>query len=218
MNKWLAVTLAVAFTAGAGILDAGGWAVVTVGAVPDSVVAGRPFSLDYAVRQHGQHLVANLPGRITARLAAASVEAVADSDGRTGHYAASLTLPTPGVWTITIRSGFTKSTVTLPMTAVAPGDPLAAAPPLEILGKRLFTTKGCATCHRYARAQSGDAVTTAYGPRLDFRVYSTPFLERVLADPTVLPRWTQSPFAMPNLGLNEREIAAIAAFMTSTTN
>jgi mono/diheme cytochrome c family protein len=80
--------------------QAGGWAVVTLTSLPGSVVAGEPLAINFAVRQHGQHLVAGLSTTITAAHtetgASFVVEAVpTDEDG---YYEATLIFPESGTW------------------------------------------------------------------------------------------------------------------------
>ena len=47
-------------------VQAGGWAVVTLQEWPDQVGAERPFSLRFAVRQHGLHLLGGLSPTVMA--------------------------------------------------------------------------------------------------------------------------------------------------------
>ena len=47
-------------------LDAGGWVVITVTELPDSVVTNQPLTITYAVRQHGMRLLGGLDGRVEA--------------------------------------------------------------------------------------------------------------------------------------------------------
>ncbi|MEJ2747524.1 MAG: hypothetical protein P8183_06405 [Anaerolineae bacterium] len=79
---------------------AGGWAVVTLDALPTDVMAGTPFTVGFAVRQHGQHLLDGLTPQITAvhQETGESVTVQAEAANRTGHYAATITLPSAGQW------------------------------------------------------------------------------------------------------------------------
>ena len=47
-------------------LGAGGWAVVTLDTLPESVVASTPVRLSFTVRQHGQTLMDGLQPRVVA--------------------------------------------------------------------------------------------------------------------------------------------------------
>ena len=55
----------------------GGWAVVTVDDLPDSIVAGKPVSLSFAVRQHGRTLLPNLSPQVTAKAKGSEVQVAA---------------------------------------------------------------------------------------------------------------------------------------------
>ena len=142
--RWISA-IACVFLATAA-LDAGGWAVITVVRTPDTVVMGTPVTVTYAVRQHGQKLLNGLRGRIEARFGDTVIHATATALLDEGHYAATLTLPRAGTWTLDIESGFHGSTGRAALRAIEPG---SSVPPLsrEVRGQRLFVSKGCATCH-----------------------------------------------------------------------
>jgi len=104
---------------------AGGWAVITVQDLPDYVEAGKQVDLSYMVRQHGHAPVEQLRGSIQATSGRLSVTGTVSPGGQLGRYAASITLPSAGEWSITIRSGFGKSDITLvPLAAVEHGTSL----------------------------------------------------------------------------------------------
>ena len=65
IRKLLPLTFAIAAAATLR-LGAGGWAVVTVDTLPESVVAATPVRLSFTVRQHGQTLVDGLQPKVTA--------------------------------------------------------------------------------------------------------------------------------------------------------
>jgi len=181
---------------------AGGWAVITVDDLPDVAEVGKPVALSYMVRQHGMTPLDRLNGEIEATsgklTARGSVGPVPSSRG---HYAASITLPSAGEWSITIRSGFGKSDLTLlPLTVVATGAGLARPVSDVDRGRRLFVAKGCETCH----------VQIGVGPKLDGKRFDSTYIAGFLANPT--PPETGKP-AMPNLGLQQREIASLVAYL-----
>jgi mono/diheme cytochrome c family protein len=194
----------------------GGWAVVTVDDLPDSIVAGKPVSLSFAVRQHGRTLLPNLSPQVTAKAKGSEVQ-VAATPGGNDRYKAVLTIPHAGNWTIAIQSGFMNAGVTLvPIRVVQPdASPLPALTEVE-RGMRLFVAKGCVTCHTLEETSAWS--TIAVGPTLTGRRYVPEVLTTFLADPerSPLARNTQSEIRMPNLGLKEREIAALVAFINST--
>lgn len=191
---------------------AGGWAVTTVEDLPDHVVAGRPLSLEFTVRQHGVRPMTGLEPQVEVRGRGGPMRAMAAPAGAAGRYRATLTLPEPGDWTLTIHSGFGKSRLTLlPITATAPGATPAALSDRE-RGQRLFVAKGCVTCHVHgAVAGSG---TYAVGPELTERPLAPDYLARYLADPSISPsNRSRGDGAMPDLDLDLAEIAALVAFL-----
>jgi hypothetical protein len=198
--RWIAA--AACFLLAIATLDAGGWAVITVVRTPDTVVAGTPVTVTYAVRQHGQTLLNGLQGRIEARLGATVVQAAAADLPEAGHYAATFTLPRPGTWTIDIVSGFHGSDGRAALRVVEPGSNLPALSH-EIRGQQLFASKGCATCHLQSWSSA---------PRLDPSGYEPGYLARFLASP---PKPKGNEWRMPDLGLSGDEIASLVAFLNA---
>jgi hypothetical protein len=194
--------------------NAGGWAVVTVKELPDHAVAGQPLELAYAVRQHGMQLIPGLQGRVVARSGTLEVTGVAAPTFSAGRYAARLTLPRSGAWTITIHSGFmNNSTTLLPLRVVDPGTSSLPHIAEAERGRHLFVAKGCATCHTHA----GSGVSgIAVGPDLTDRRFPADYLAKFLADPTI-KQSQQSPTTskMPDLELAPREIASLVAFINA---
>lgn len=191
---------------------AGGWDVVTVRTLPDYVTAGEPVRLTYAVRQHGARLVGGLRGQVVARSGNVAARATATAGSTPGVYVATLNLPRPGEWTITIHSGFGKSAHTLaPLTAVRDGSP--APEPLSDMerGRRLFVAKGCVTCHVHDGAKARTTVRGA--PELTGRAYPPDYLARFLADPSIKPLSGANAWRMPDLELDVAEIAALVSFI-----
>ena len=187
----------------------GGWASVTLEDVPDYLVAGQPVTLNYTVRQHGEEPMPGLNGSIEATSGSLSATAKVTAT-KPGRYTATLTLPQPGEWTISINSGFGRQRVTLlPIRAIAAG---AQAPVLSDAdrGQRLFVGKGCVTCHthRSVKTEGGNA-----GPDLSERHFAADYLAGFLADPPKALRARGSTKFMPNLELKAREIAALVAFI-----
>ena len=181
---------------------AGGWAVITLDDLPDTVEAGKPVAFSYTVRQHGVELLDRLRGGIEATAGRATARGTV-TEGKRGSYTASLTLPSAGEWTVTIKSGFGNSNVTLlPLTVVATGAPLTRTVSDSDRGERLFVAKGCVTCH----------VQLQVGPKLDGKRFDATYLTGYLANPT--PPLPGKP-AMPNLGLEKREIASLVAYLNS---
>ena len=149
------------------VLHAGGWGVITVEQLPMSVVAGKPVELTYAFRQHGVHLLGNLPARVEASMGADHVAGTVRQSTRTGYYTASFTLPRPGDWVVVIHSGHAMNpgnATWLPLTALAPGQqaPTFTAAPW---GERLFNAKGCMSCHNHASIETRSLQTSCSVPR-----------------------------------------------------
>jgi cytochrome c2 len=182
---------------------AGGWAVITVDDLPDTVEAGKPVALTYTVRQHGVEPLDRLRGGIEATSGRATARGTVTEGKQRGRYTASLALPTAGEWTVTIKSGFGNSNVTLlPITVVGTGASLTRTVSDSDRGERLFVAKGCVTCH----------VQIQVGPKLDGKRFDAAYLTGYLANPT--PPLPGKP-AMPNLGLEKREIASLVAYLNS---
>lgn len=80
---------------------AGGWAVVTLDALPRDVRAGQPFTIGFMVRQHGQTPNSDVAPVVMARLPGETVETLrvdARQQGQVGHFVADLTFPRAGDW------------------------------------------------------------------------------------------------------------------------
>jgi cytochrome c2 len=82
------------------LVQAGGWAVLSLQSWPEEVVAERPFTIQFVVRQHGNYLMGGLSPVVTAvnqssggRLTFDAVAAAED-----GYYHAEMTLPQSGAW------------------------------------------------------------------------------------------------------------------------
>ena len=117
---------------------AGGWATITLSDFPDYAVAGKPLNLSFTVRQHGQTLLPDLRPSVRATTAGGlAIKRTATAGSGRGEYAASLTLPEPGEWTLTITSGFMESAITLPALKVI----AAGAPEAEIEALATFINK-----------------------------------------------------------------------------
>lgn len=194
-------------------LEAGGWVVITVTDLPDHVIVGKSVTLTYAVRQHGMHLLGSLSGRIEARAGTHVVRTAAVPASEPGYYSATLTLPDAGDWTVDIHSGFSgplnDSRITL--QAIDRGRPAPAVSDAE-RGQRLFVAKGCITCHVHA-AVEGRSVSAAAA--LTAKRYEPEHLQRILAHPPQAESFDPGRWQMPDLNLDEREIASLMAFINA---
>jgi hypothetical protein len=205
----------------------GGWAVVSVAKVPDAWVAGKPLQLTWRVRQHGVTVLANLQPTLEARAGSRRVTGTTweiNGDGQAG-YRGSITFPEPGEWRVTINSGFGNSRgELLPLRVVDSVTPvrgnveghlakLGVAPlPDAERGRRMFAGLGCITCHVHRdvdlRGQLSDV-----GPELTGRRFPPDYLARFLADPSIKPPINNR--SMPNLGLKDKDIALLVAFINT---
>jgi hypothetical protein len=95
-SKWFMLVIAVL----ALLSFAGGWATVTLDALPENVVADQPLQIGFVVRQHGTRPLSGLTPVIRAMHAdtGEKVAANAKGEGEIGHYVATITLPTAGTW------------------------------------------------------------------------------------------------------------------------
>ena len=189
---------------------AGGWAVVTLNELPERFEAGRAVPIAFMVRQHGLTPMKGLNPSIEATSGRASVTAPAIATAKTGEYAATLTLPSPGEWTITVHTGFLGSKLTLlPVPAAAAGTANAAHASVAEHGRRLFVAKGCVTCHAQSIEMSTPALNI--GPAIVPQKYRDEFLARLLENPAAVLQGRNGP--MPQLDLQSREITALVAYI-----
>ena len=189
----------------------GGWATITVEDLPDYVVAGQPVKVAFTVRQHGREAMSGLRASVDGRSGRHRVDARALAGEKPGTYSVSLTLPEPGDWSLTIRSGFGPSNLTLlPLRAIAPGA-VAPAPITDAeRGKRLFVAKGCVTCHVHGTTNKESMVP---GPELTHKRFDVDYLKGWLAKGGKLT--PTSSLEMPNLQLKPQEIGALVSFLNA---
>ena len=208
----LGLTLAVTTVAAVRL---GGWAIVTVENPPEYLVAGKPLDVDFTVRQHGVQPLGELKTGIEAISGMRRVAGTAWALQQTGGYRATITVPQPGEWQITVNSGFGRSrTILLPLRAIES----TARPPAPLeepeRGRLLFAAKGCVTCHVHGGVDiTGDMAGA--GPDLTGRKFPAAYLEQFLADPSIKPSTTTNGIRMPNLALRRTEIASLIAFINS---
>ena len=203
-------TAAVMAAATAGVATMGGWAVVTVKDLPEYFVAGQEYTIEFQVRQHGIHLLSRLEPRLlvssSERKDEATIPAVARS--AEGTYAATFTVPSVERVFLTIKSGFGPSELRLyPQPVVASGASRPAMADAD-RGRVLFVAKGCNTCH--ANADLTDRPNNqqiAVGPDLGGRRLAREYVVQKMTKPASQ--------LMPDLGLSEAEVTALAAFLTS---
>ncbi|HLG06056.1 MAG TPA: cytochrome c [Gemmatimonadales bacterium] len=209
-RTWFILTpMALVFAAAGASL--GGWAIISVEEPPDYMVAGQPGTLAFTIRQHGVEPMTGLRPTIEARSGKQAVKVSASAATARGRYVATLTLPEPGDWVVTINSGFgTSKLALLPIPAIQSGAPVPAPLAEPERGRRLFVAKGCVGCH--TRNEAGLAGGEEIGPALTGKRYEAAFLRRFLADPEANATRTGT-FRMPDLELRTEEIAALVRFL-----
>lgn len=196
----LTLTIAVAY--------AGGWSIITVHDLPDYAVAGKPITLTFSVRQHGNNLLEGLrPGILATTPQGLERKVTATPAQVKGEYTATLSLPEPGDWSIRIDGGFNPedktrayNAMTLLPLKVVRSEKEAPVVSKVARGERLFVAKGCVGCHN-----------TEGQNDLTQKQLATEYLKTFLADPSI--RTTD----MPDLKLKENEIASLSAFLTSSS-
>ena len=210
-RRSLLSTLLVLLALPAFAFAAGGWAIITVDDLPEYLVADQPTEISFTVRQHGMGLLSGLAPSVEAKSGGKKATVNAVPGKRSGRYTAQLSVPEPGEWTITVRSGFGPIHSTLlPIQAIARGAATPAPALAADRGVRLFVAKGCVGCHLHGMIDRPQIV--AVGPELTARKYPAEFLAKRLADPASVQGAGSQ---MPNLGLRQDEIQALIAFINS---
>jgi hypothetical protein len=211
---------------------AGGPPILTTSKVPEYFVVGRPETLVFVVRFFGGQPVREKDYRVRARLRGfQKIDVPAIPTGNAGEYAATLTLPVPGEWTIRVDlvklnvgvwANEDRMSQPLQRKAIWPGSPLPASLSLEERGERNFLEKGCITCHVHRAFVTPKYVTAWYlrppftnwipkliGPELTDRKFFYDYLVQLLANPSSVRDGAR----MPNLNLGKDDISALVAFI-----
>ena len=205
----------------------GGWAVITINKIPDAWIVGKPLQLSWRVRQHGVTLLEGLHPTLEARDGSRRVRGTTwafDEDGEKG-YRGQITFPEAGDWQVTVYSGFGRSkAVLIPWRVVDSVTPVLGTVESHLRkigvtalseperGRRNFAALGCVTCHVH-RAVGIAGEISDVGPDLTDKRFAPDYLARFLADPSIKPPTNGR--QMPNLGLREKDIAPIIAFINS---
>ncbi len=195
-------------------LSAGGWAVISVSHLPDSIVAGQRTDVAFMIRQHGVHPAAGLPASAEATFGTERVAADVTPGKEKGLYVASFTVPHPGEWTLVIHSGHGDNPANatwLPLVAVAAGQQHPKYTPGR-QGARLFVAKGCMTCHKHPSIDTRSTQVST-GPMLGTKPLDAGYVSRILRNPPKAGNGVPEYGEMPDLGLSDAEIAALTAFV-----
>jgi mono/diheme cytochrome c family protein len=186
----------------------GGWAVVTVKDVPEYFVAGKEYTVEFQVRQHGRHLMNNVEPELI--VSGASGQRVRAARRGEGTYAATFVAPAAGQVSLTIKSGWGASNLSLyPVPVIATGAKPAAMAQAD-RGRVLYVAKGCNSCHsNIDLVDRPDNQQIKAGPELGGRHLAPALVIQKIKNP--------ASENMPNLGLSDAEAAAIAAFLSGGT-
>lgn len=135
--KRLSVLLGLALLLGLTLVTpalAGGWAVVTLDALPAEIVAGQALEIGFMVRQHGVTPATGLTPIIRAQLDGSNkpLTFTAEEKGEAGHYVATLLFPQQGEWQWSIDAY--SANQPMPMLTVAAA-PVVTATPLPAVAR-----------------------------------------------------------------------------------
>jgi len=211
----------------------GGWAVLTVHDLPESVVAGERVTLTFSLRQHGEEMLAGREPTLQLRsggLLGSRQRVAAERTRQPGVYRATFAVPDGeklmvrvdtdfhgwhvDLWPIAVRASAAASNVSL-----ASGGHASEAPGQE-RGRALFIAKGCVGCHtNNDDAQLEDYPQMRVGPELGGRSFPVDFLVRKMTDAASLrpeqPRFGARIAVMPQLEVSADEARAIAGYLNA---
>lgn len=197
---------------------AGGPPIVTVRNMPEYFVVGEPVTLRFAMRArwNGEPLDGHTYGVRATAAGLPEIESAAKGVGIDGEYTATLTLPTPGEWTISIVISQSRgvgwlTTPLLPVKAILPGSPPPEPLSLVARGERFFVEKGCVSCH--VNREVPEPKLPAHWihqwvpegpPNLTGKTFPNDYLRKILANGSA---------PMPNLKLTKDDIDALVAYI-----
>jgi cytochrome c551/c552 len=185
--------------------------VITVENLPEYLVAGKPTTLTFVIRQHGRTLSDGTRTIVTASDSSGRIaKADAKPTGKAGQYKAELSVPDAGLWTIQVESDLGQA-IWRPIKAIRSTEPTPAPLSPAVRGEHLFLAKGCITCHVNKEIAGRNFVPD--GPELTGRKYPADNLKKFLADPEQNRTKTAGLGPMPNLNLSRADIDALEAFI-----
>jgi cytochrome c2 len=111
---------------------AGGWAVITLDALPVQIVSEQSYTVGFVVRQHGKTPLENLSPTIHATNADSgeTLSVPAEPAGEVGHYQTTLSFPSEGTWRWSIEA-FTMKQPMPDLDVLPPGKMPASLMPGE---------------------------------------------------------------------------------------
>jgi Cytochrome c len=194
---------------------AGGWGVTTLEALPEQIVAGKPFEIRFVIRQHGQTVLTDQKPTfdITNASTGNRLPVVTAVFSRTlQRYTAMIAIPAAGQWKWEMTSFPTQK---MPMLTVVGAQEARIALKVNSIsrGHDLFIAKGCFMCHRHVDVPGSGQFADAYGansaPSVTSTSYSAEYLSAWLKNPKAIKPATM----MPKLELTSAEIQSLVAFL-----
>jgi len=126
------------------VARAGGWTVVTLDKLPENIVVGQSYPLDFMVRQHGRtpFSVDVIAIRATHRESAEKLTFAALPAGSAGHYHAELVFTRPGAWEWGVETGLYPQVQPMPDLVVSADQAglQGAAQPAGLLSSPMVST------------------------------------------------------------------------------
>ncbi|NJM39860.1 MAG: c-type cytochrome [Anaerolineae bacterium] len=187
---------------------AGGWGVTTIDHWPQNVVAGKPVTVTFVVRQHGIHPITEIGPVFEFRNLSTgeTFQARSKVQPRLVRFITTFTFPSAGEWRWEVTSWPQQQMPNVTVHATAPTTPASTD------GKTLFVAKGCSMCHAHSAAMnSGELYGVDGAPSLSPNKWDAEYLRVWLKAPKTVKPLTK----MPNLGLRDKEIDALVTFLTA---
>ena len=135
MIKKLLLLAGVAVIAMAAPASAGGWATSTLDQTPTQLAAGKDQAVGFTVLQHGRTPVDASEGgqhtvgiRMVDTANGTTLTFPAQPSGKTGHFVATVRVPTAGTWSWEVLQGWFQPQPLGDISVIATGAALAAAP------------------------------------------------------------------------------------------
>lgn len=210
--------LKLAAVIGAGVLiTMGGWAVISVKDLPEYFVAGQQYTIEFQVRQHGRNLLSDLHPQLVVSSSERRMGGLLGGKDQTsipavarpaeGTYAVTFTAPATEQLFLTIKSGFGNSALRLYPQRVVAANAARPTIPAAARGQVLFVAKGCNACHANSDlAERPENQVFTVGPELGGRRLARDYVVQKIKGP--------GSERMPDLGLTDAEVSALAAFLT----
>jgi cytochrome c2 len=184
--------------------------VTTLDEWPQNVVAGKPVTVTFTVRQHGVRVMTeetpvfffhNKTDRKSLRVQG-------QLQPHLKRFMATMTFPSAGEWTWEMTSFPPQRFPNLIVHKTRP------TVPALLDGKTVFLAKGCYLCHAHQAVAESGMFANAYGvngaPSLSPNKWDAAYLRAWLKNPKAVKPATQ----MPNFGLRDKDIEVLVTFIT----